>query len=112
MHQNIIDFWFKEIDQSQWWVKDHAFDTLIIERLSNIHNQAINCELFSWRETSLGRLAEVIILDQFSRNMYRDTPRSFAYDALTLGLSHSAIAGGHDDELSTEMRSFIYAFYA
>ncbi|MFT5422086.1 MAG: hypothetical protein ACI9D5_002853 [Candidatus Endobugula sp.] len=40
--------------------------------------------------------------------MYRDTPRSFAYDALTLGLSHSAIAGGHDDELSTEMRSFLY----
>jgi uncharacterized protein (DUF924 family) len=64
--------------------------------------------LFSWRETSLGRLAEVIILDQFSRNMYRDTPQSFAYDALALALSQSAIAEGYDEELSLEMRSFLY----
>lgn len=72
MHQNIIDFWFKEIDQSQWWVKDHAFDTLIIERLSNIHNQTINCELFSWRETSLGRLAEVIIFLEICIGTHHD----------------------------------------
>ena len=108
MYQEIISFWFEEIETSQWWVKDAAFDQLISDRFSGLHLQAINCELFSWRTTSLGALAEVIVLDQFSRNMFRDTPQSFAYDSLALALAQSAIAKGQDVELASRMRSFLY----
>ena len=108
MYQEIIEFWFNEIDSSKWFIKDTEFDRLIIERFSEIHNQAANCELFHWRKTAYGSLAEVIVLDQFSRNMFRDTPRSFAYDTLALALTQSAIEKGFDTELSEEKRPFFY----
>lgn len=108
MHQEVINFWFKEIEPSQWWVKDSSFDELIRSRFLNLHHQAIACELFSWRETSLGRLAEIITLDQFSRNIYRDTPLSFAYDSLALALSQSAITAGCDKDLNAQQRMFLY----
>ena len=74
MFLDINKFWFKEIDPSQWWVKDNDFDQLITSRFSRIHSKARCCELFKWRESSHGRLAEIIVLDQFSRNMFRESP--------------------------------------
>lgn len=108
MYQEIIGFWFEEIDKSQWWAKDEAFDKLIRKRFLKVHTNAICCELYLWRETSLGALAEIIVLDQFSRNMFRNRPESFAYDSLALALSQSAIARGLDTELSTDKKSFLY----
>lgn len=108
MYLEVIEFWFDEIEKSQWWVKDENFDKLIRKRFLGLHSKAIKCELFSWRETSLGALAEIIVLDQFSRNMFRNSPESFTYDQLALALSQSAIARGIDFELSTEKRSFLY----
>ena len=108
MYQAVIDFWFEEIDKKQWWTKDSDFDELIRVRFSAIHNQASNNELFDWRSSPEGSLAEIIILDQFSRNMYRDTPQSFAYDALALALSQHAISKQFDAQLTTEKRSFLY----
>ena len=105
---DILNFWFQDIEQSQWWVKDLTFDTLIIEKFSAIHQSANCCELFSWRETPKGRLAEIIILDQFSRNMYRDTPRAFASDSLALTLAQAAIAVGADKSLNAVERNFLY----
>ena len=74
MYKEIIDFWFKELEPKQWWQKDAAFDSMIQTRFGECHNQAKASELFHWRETALGCLAEIIVLDQFSRNMFRDTP--------------------------------------
>ena len=108
MYKRILDFWFEEIDPSEWWVKDEKFDERIRQRFLEVHKKAVNCELYPWRTTSLGALAEIIVLDQFSRNMFRDTPESFAYDSLALALSQSAIARGFDSELSPEKRSFLY----
>jgi len=108
MYHEIIQFWFEEIEPSQWWVKDKNFDELIRKRFLEVHSKATRCELFAWRETSSGALAEIIILDQFSRNMFRDSPQSFASDQLALALSQSAIARGIDAELSTEERRFLY----
>lgn len=108
MHEEIIKFWFEEIETSQWWKKDAEFDQLISDRFSAIHKRASRCELYDWRETAEGRLAEIIVLDQFSRNMYRDSPRSFSNDALALALSQEAIRMGADKEVSTKKRSFIY----
>ena len=71
MYQMILKFWFEEIDHSQWWSKDDEFNQRIRERFAEIHAQAIRCELFSWRKEAEGRLAEIIVLDQFSRKMFR-----------------------------------------
>ncbi len=78
IYQDVIKFWFHEITPEQHWKKDPEFDRMIIERFGELHRQAAACELFNWRESAQGRLAEVIILDQFSRNMYRDMALSFA----------------------------------
>lgn len=108
MPQLIIDFWFEDIDKSLWWVKDAEFDRLIAERFGEVHAKAIRCELFSWRTTATGRLAEIIVLDQFSRNMFRDSARAFAYDALALALAQEAIAVGADQQLTAIQRGFLY----
>lgn len=104
----ILKFWFEEIDQSQWWVKDLSFDQEIIKRFSSVHHQAISCELFEWRNTAEGRLAEIIVLDQFSRNMFRGSGKSFQYDSLALALAQQAIIDGDDVKLPQVQRSFMY----
>lgn len=105
---NILSFWFKEIEPKQWFVKDLSFDQLLIERFSDIHKKASQCELYDWRTTAEGCLAEVIILDQFSRNMFRDKANAFASDPLALALAQSAIATGKDKDLTPTQRTFLY----
>lgn len=107
-YNDVLNFWFEEIDQSLWWKKDGSFDQLIIERFSDIHNKAINNQLIDWRKSAKGALAEIIILDQFSRNMFRDTARAFAYDEIALELSQQAVAAKLDLELSAVENSFLY----
>jgi len=108
MHQEILKFWFEELEPKQWWVKDLELDQLIIARFSEIHARAARCELFGWRKSASGRLAEIIVLDQFSRNMFRGSPLSFACDPLALALSQEAISAGADQLLSPVERNFIY----
>jgi uncharacterized protein (DUF924 family) len=105
---HILDFWFRQTDPAQWWQKSAAFDALIRDRFGALHEAATRCELFAWRVSPRGRLAEVIVLDQFSRNIHRDTPRAFAADPLALSLAQTAIAAGIDDVLPVEQRAFLY----
>jgi len=107
-YPQVIDFWFDEIEPAMRWKKDDAFDALLIERFSETHNRACHCELFEWRRHPEGRLAEIIVLDQFSRNMFRGSALAFAYDAMSLALSQEAIACGADQALTPEQRSFLY----
>lgn len=107
-YQAVIDFWFNEIKPEQWWIKDDEFDKQIIKRFLSIHQAASRGELSSWRETAQGRLAEVIVLDQFSRNMFRDSPESFAYDAIALVLAQEAISAGANKALTAIENSFLY----
>ena len=108
MYNTVLKFWFEELSPQQWWEKDSALDKQIQDRFVDIHQQASQCELYEWRNSAKGRLAEVIVLDQFSRNMFRDTPGSFAQDSLALALSQQAIALGADKELNAIERSFLY----
>ncbi len=108
MYQEIIDFWFSELEPSQWWQKDVAFDLMIQKRFGLLHKQAKAGELFEWRETALGSLAEIIVLDQFSRNIYREEPASFACDPVSLALAQIAISKGFDIQLTQSERSFLY----
>jgi uncharacterized protein (DUF924 family) len=105
---DILAFWFDEIEPSKWFVKDVAFDQLLIDRFSAIHEKARQCELFEWRSSAEGCLAEVIILDQFSRNMFRDTPAAFACDPLALALAQTAISSNKPISLTAIQRTFLY----
>jgi uncharacterized protein (DUF924 family) len=108
MYQQIINFWFDEIDSAFWWKKDDEFDALLVQRFSGIYAQATCCELFEWRKQPEGRLAEVIVLDQFSRNMFRDTAGAFAQDTMALTLAQEAVACGADQMMTSQQRCFLY----
>ena len=108
MYKEIINFWFTGLEPKQWWQKDEELDLMIQTRFGELHNQAKAGELFHWRETALGSLAEVIILDQFSRNIYREKPESFACDSMALVLAQFAVSKGLDNDLSEVQRVFLY----
>lgn len=106
--QDVLDFWFDEIEPKQWWVKDEAFDAMLKERFGELHAKANLCELAPWRHSAHGRLAEIIVLDQFSRNIYRNKPQAFASDPLALCLAQHAINHGCQNELEDNQRQFLY----
>ncbi len=109
--QEVLDFWFHELESKQWWVKDTELDQLILKRFKTYWDAAVLGELFSWRQEPQGRLAEILVLDQFSRNMFRDTPQSFAQDSLALVLSQEAVAIGADKSMSSSEKAFLYMPY-
>lgn len=109
--QAVLRFWFEEIEPAAWWRKEAGFDAQVAARFGGLLDAAAACELWRWRGSAEGRLAEIIVLDQFSRNIHRDTPRAFAQDALALGLAQEAVAGGHDLGLDPVQRSFLYMPY-
>ena len=111
MHQTVLQFWFHEVAPANWWKVNAEFDHLILERFSELHARAIRSELFDWRAEPKGRLAEIIVLDQFSRNMYRGTRLAFAADATALALAQVAVAAKADLTLSPEERVFLYMPY-
>ena len=90
-HTDVIEFWFKTLSPKQWWLKDASVDARIKDNYLPIHEAAAAGSLISWRASDKGRLAEIIILDQFSRNMFRNTSSAFAYDEQALELSKSAL---------------------
>ncbi|WP_413733676.1 DUF924 family protein [Sodalis sp. RH21] len=90
-YQAILDFWFSEISPVQWFRKDPAFDQTVRQRFSSVRQAAINGELDAWRENIHGRLAEIIVIDQFSRNLFRENPAAFAADGMALVLAQELI---------------------
>ena len=109
--QPILHFWFTELTPKQHYAKDTALDEAIRTRFGATLEAAARCELFAWRATPEGRLAEILVLDQFSRNVYRDTARAFAQDALALSLAQELVASGQDRSLPMAQRSFAYMPY-
>jgi uncharacterized protein (DUF924 family) len=107
-YAEVLAFWFEACDRKQWWRADAAFDALIVERFGKIHRQAAQAELSDWRQEPKGRLAEIIVLDQFSRNIHRQTPLAFAQDSMALVLAQEAIVAHADAALSPLERSFLY----
>ena len=107
----ILRFWFEEIEPKAWFAKDLAFDQEIKTRFGELLTQAINGELYHWRTSPQGRLAEIIVLDQFSRNIHRDTPQAFAADPMALALAQEAVAAGVDKQLQPKQIPFLYMPY-
>jgi uncharacterized protein (DUF924 family) len=108
---SVLDFWFEEIEQASWFTADPDFDALIRGRFADLHRAAARSELFEWRTTAQGMLAEVIVLDQFSRNIFRGEAGAFASDPLALALAQQAVATGADAELEAPQRNFLYMPY-
>lgn len=111
MHEVILSFWFKEIEPRLWWSADASFDELIRGRFLGVLQEAAAGELYGWRTTARGRLAEIIVLDQFSRNAFRNTPQAFAQDPMALVLAQEAVAAGALRSLEPTQRSFLLLPY-
>ncbi len=109
--ESVLHFWFTELSPKQHYAKDAALDEAIRTRFGATLEAAAQYELFAWRATAEGRLAEILVLDQFSRNVYRDTPRAFAQDALALMLAQELVTSGQDRSLPLAQRSFAYMPY-
>lgn len=110
-YDDVLSFWFEDIEPSKWWTKDIGFDLLVKNKFLTLHEQANKCELFEWRKSAKGRLAEIIVLDQFSRNIFRDTVDAFSSDPLALVLAQEAIFLGMHTELNQRERSFMFMPY-
>jgi uncharacterized protein (DUF924 family) len=111
MRDEVLTFWFEETQPVQWFRADPAFDATIARRFGGVHAAARVGELWPWRTTAAGRLAEVIVLDQFARNLFPGRPEAFADDALALVLAQEAVGGGHDASLPAAQRRFLYMPY-
>ena len=107
----ILLFWFEQIDRALWFKKDSDFDQLLRERFGVLHAQAGLGELSAWRDSARGRLAEIIVLDQFSRNLFRDHAKAFAQDGMALVLAQEAVRLGMDTTLTAQERVFLYMPY-
>lgn len=105
---DVLRFWFEEIDQSRWFKADPDFDRQLEKRFGAVLAKARNGDLADWCNTPRGRLALIIVLDQFSRNIHRGTGAAFGNDARALELAVAGIQQGADKLLSLEQRSFFY----
>ncbi|MBT8470404.1 MAG: DUF924 domain-containing protein [Myxococcales bacterium] len=115
--EGILDFWFGELNEhgcsspehrKRWWTKSDAFDEAIQSHFLDDYEAIAAGEREAWRSTARGALAYIIVLDQFSRNMFRGTPKMFASDELAREVCREGLDAGFDAELSFDERVFFY----
>ena len=104
---DILTFW-REAGRKRWFAKDEAFDREIADRFSAVHEQAAAGDLNHWSSEADASLALILVLDQFSRNLSRDSPRAFAQDAAAREVAGTAIRLEFDDRFDADMRAFFY----
>jgi uncharacterized protein (DUF924 family) len=105
----VLAFWFGSGERDKrWFEKNPAFDREIGARFLALHDQAGAGLLAHWQRTAADCLAVIVLLDQFSRNIYRGTARAFAADALALGAAQHAIGSGFDRSMQPVERMFVY----
>ncbi len=103
----VLDYW-SALGNEGWWVKNEDVDQEIVTRFGEAHAKACKGELDHWTETADGALALIIILDQFSRNMFRGSSKSFSQDAQALTVTRQAIANGMDKNVRADLKVFFY----
>lgn len=106
----VLDFWFagQEAPREIWFRKSSSYDALVRERFAGLIEQALADQLGGWTARPDAALAQVLLLDQFTRNVFRDTPRAFAGDALALAAAQGMCARGDDLALAPVQRVFVY----
>jgi uncharacterized protein (DUF924 family) len=113
--QNVLDFWFGPpgspvhgTRRKEWFTKDDAFDRTIHDRFGATVERALRGELTAWTDEPRSALARILVLDQFTRNVFRGTPRAFAGDAQALAAASAMVGARQDQALPAFMRSFAY----
>lgn len=107
---DVIQFWF-ELKVEDWFGASPDLDARIKDHFGATHAAVASGETFGWRATADGRLAEIVVLDQFSRNIYRGSGKAFAFDGIALVLAQEAVSRGVDQELQGPRRTFLYMPY-
>jgi uncharacterized protein (DUF924 family) len=112
---HVLDFWFGATGSPEhgrrrdaWFTKDDAFDRLIAARFGELIEQMLAGARADWSDAPDSALARIVVLDQFTRNVFRGTPRAFAGDALALRTARDVVAHGWDAELLAVQRAFVY----
>lgn len=106
-HRSVLTFWFEELKVEQWFKKDASVDEAITDRFGAVYETVRMMEIDTLIETPDKALAAIIVLDQFSRNMFRNDPRTFESDALALKVADRALAAGLDAEFDADQRHFL-----
>lgn len=107
----VIHFWFTESSGEDWFGAKPEFDRKLHEKFFDLHAKVAAGEAYSWRTDAHGRLAEILVLDQFSRQFYRGEGRAFAFDAMALTLAQEVVAQELDKDLSSDEKMFAYMPY-
>jgi uncharacterized protein (DUF924 family) len=105
---DVLRYWFEDIEHSRWFKSDPAFDRELERRFGDLLTQGKSDQLDNWCVSARGALALIIVLDQFSRNIFRDTPDAFAADTKALQIAIDGIEKGLDEKLTLAQRSFFY----
>lgn len=115
--EDVLDFWFGELNEhgcsspehrKRWWTKSDAFDEAVKAHFLDDYEAIVGGDREAWRNTARGALAYIIVLDQFSRNMFRGTPTMFAGDELAREAASEGLDAGFDAELAFDERVFFY----
>ena len=109
--EDVLKFWFVDHGRDDWFGGKHEFDAELAAAFADTHTAVARGEAWEWRKSPAGRLAEIIVLDQFSRQLHRKSPLAFANDAMALTLAQEAVAGGHDQAIPLDCRTFVYMPY-
>ena len=104
--KKVLDFWLQQNTKPFWFAKDEDFDKTVTAKFLATLEQAKRGELGDWRASTKGRLAEIIVLDQFSRNIFRDSPQAFAQDGMALVLAQEIVKQPDFDKLNQDERNF------
>lgn len=103
----VLNFWFDPAHQPFWFAKSDEFDHKIRIEFGHLIDEAIKGGLWDWRSDHYGRLAEILVLDQFTRNVYRGTPQAFAGDDVAVILAQEAISRAEFADLPLDFQKFI-----
>ncbi len=109
--EDVLDFWFVQHGRDDWFAAKPEFDARCAAEFLETLEHAARGEAWHWRTTPEGRLAEIVVLDQFSRQLFRGSPRAFAQDGMALALAQEMVAQGLDTGFETDKRMFIYLPY-
>lgn len=104
----VLDFWFNETDQQNWFERSDDFDQVVRDRFGESVETARGGGFTDWHDTARGCLAVIILIDQFSRNIYRDSPLAWSADDVSLSCAKQALTRGYDTDLGVEERTFLY----
>ena len=105
---DVIGFWFERHDHEDWFGGKPEFDAALALEFGETLPRVAKGEAYRWRETPDGRLAEIIVLDQFSRQLHRGSTEAFAQDKMAIVLAQETIAAGADQAIAMERRMFLF----